>query len=49
MTILDWVKQMCEENKIPDGVRIKNLHKTLVEEDPNHDGTKLAVINVEMH
>ena len=48
VTIIDWVKLMCEQTKIPDGVRIKNLHKILEEEDPNHDATKLAVINFEM-
>ena len=36
-TIMDWVKLMCEQNKIPDGVRIKCLHKILVKEDPDHD------------
>ena len=40
---MDWVEQMCEQNKIPDGVRIKNLHKILVEEDPNRDVTILAM------
>ena len=34
---MDWVKLMCEQNKIPDGVRIKCLHKILVKEDPDHD------------
>ena len=39
---------MCEQDKIHDGVRIKNLDKILVEEDPNHGVIKLAMIKVEM-
>lgn len=48
LTIMDWVKQICEQNKTADGVRIKHLHKILVKEDPNHDVVKLAIIKVEM-
>ena len=29
VTIVDWVRQMCEYNKIPDGVIIKNPHMKL--------------------
>ena len=45
---MDWVKLTCEQNKIPDGVRIKCLQKILVKEDPDHDVLKLAMIKVEM-
>ena len=45
---MDPVKYMCEQNKIPDGVRIKNLQKALVAEGYNHNVMKLAMIKVEM-
>ena len=48
VTIIDAVKQMREQINIPDGVRIKNLHKTLVADSLNHNVVKSAMMKVEM-
>ena len=47
-TISEWVKEICEESKISDGVRINYLHETLVKDDPNRDVLKMAMMKVEM-
>ena len=41
---LDWVKYLCQQNKIPDDVRIKNLSKILVEGNPSHDVMKFSKV-----
>ena len=48
VTIMEWVRQMFELNKIPEGVRVKSLRKILDEEDPNHDVMELAMMKVEI-
>ena len=48
MSDMEWLRQICELNKIPDCVRVRSLHKILDEEDPNHDVMKLAMMKVEM-